>query len=258
MATTGAKLLVECLLKAGVERIYGIIGTSNVAFVDAIYDAKEQIRYISCRHEQVAASMADTEGRLTGMPGVVMLHSGPGALNAAISLGNAAKDCSPAIAITGAVKRKLKNIDGMLHTDHLSVFAPICRAVYRVDDTVKIPEIFKNAWETATGLPPGPVLIEVPEDVWTEQVEEPPEVEAPVMKDRPTLSYKEIEEVVEALNSAVIVPGTETVNVREATVDKSLSSSIATTRNVCCASDSAPEVTVVSVVQISGGSWSKE
>ncbi|MEW6200696.1 MAG: thiamine pyrophosphate-binding protein [bacterium] len=176
---TGAKQLVESMKAAGVNRIYGIIGTSNVAFVDALYDETEAIRYISCRHEQVAATMADAEGRLTGKPGVVLLHSGPGALNSLISLTNAAKDCSPAIAITGAVKRKLRGGDGMLEVDHLRIFENICRGVFRVNSAAEIGEVFCRAWEAAVGYPHGPTLIEVPEDVWLEPISSPPEVRIP-------------------------------------------------------------------------------
>ena len=64
-----AQVLLEGLKAMGARRIYGVVGTSNVAFVSALYDYKADLRYISCRHEQVAASMADAEGRLTGMPG---------------------------------------------------------------------------------------------------------------------------------------------------------------------------------------------
>ena len=202
MATSGAKLLTQCLLNAGVERVYGIIGTSIVAFVDGLYEAREQIQYISCRHEQVAATMADTEGRLTGRPGVVVLHSGPGALNSAISLGNAAKDCSPVIAITGAVRRKLENVSGMLQLDHLSVFAPICRAVYRVNSADRIPDIFEKAWRAALGAPPGPVLIEVPEDVWTEQSQAPESDRKFSAPEIPVASAKEIDTILSSLKSA--------------------------------------------------------
>src|SRR5512136_1608814 len=96
---TGAQALVRALLKMGTTRVYGVIGTSNILFLDALYDLRDRIRYISCRHEQVAASMADAEGRLTGNPGVVLVHAGPGALNALISAGNAYKDSSPMVII---------------------------------------------------------------------------------------------------------------------------------------------------------------
>jgi len=100
-----AHAVADCLEKFGVKRVYGIIGTSVVDFVDALYDFREEIRYVSCRHEQVAASMADAEGRLTGFPGVSIVHAAPGTLNAAISVANAYKDGSPMVLISGGAKR---------------------------------------------------------------------------------------------------------------------------------------------------------
>src|SRR5215831_14199529 len=97
----GTDAITECLKAMNVKRVYGVIGTSIVGFLDGLYQARDFIRYVSCRHEQVAGSMADAEGRLTRRPGIAALHSGPGSLNAMISLANAAKDCSPVIAITG-------------------------------------------------------------------------------------------------------------------------------------------------------------
>ena len=102
-----AHVLAECLRSFDVKRIYGIIGTSVVDFVDAIYDYRDDIRYLSCRHEQVAASMADAEGRLTGFPGVSLVHAAPGTLNAAISVANAYKDGSPMVVIAGGARREL-------------------------------------------------------------------------------------------------------------------------------------------------------
>jgi acetolactate synthase-1/2/3 large subunit len=167
----GTDAITQCLKAMNVKRVYGVIGTSIVGFLDGLYQARDSIRYVSCRHEQVAGSMADAEGRLTRRPGVVALHSGPGSLNAMISLANAAKDCSPIIAITGSIKRRLQGCDGMLELDHVRVFHPICRAAFRVDDVRDIPKIFTEAWNAAMSGPGGPVLIEVPEDVWTDRDE---------------------------------------------------------------------------------------
>ncbi len=159
---TGAQALARALLKMGASRLYGIIGTSNVAFVDALYDVRDRMRYVSCRHEQVAASMADAEGRLTGRPGVVLVHSGPGALNAMISAGNAYKDCSPMMIITGAVKRRLVKCDGMLEVDHRRLFAPLCKGTFRVESAAEVPGVFSVAYRAAMSGARGPVLIEVP------------------------------------------------------------------------------------------------
>jgi acetolactate synthase-1/2/3 large subunit len=166
-----AQVLIEGLKAMGGRRIYGVIGTSNISFVDALYDHQDDIRYVSCRHEQVAASMADAEGRLTGVPGVVLTHSGPGTLNTLISVGSAYKDCSPMIVLSGAVKRKLKGGDGMLEADHRSIFAPLCKGVFGVEEAGLAAAVFSKAYTLAISGARGPVLIEVPEDVWGQEVE---------------------------------------------------------------------------------------
>jgi acetolactate synthase-1/2/3 large subunit len=168
-----AQVLIEGIKAMGARRIYGVIGTSNISFVDALYDHQDKIRYISCRHEQVAASMADAEGRLTGVPGVVLTHSGPGTLNALVSVGNAYKDCSPMIVLSGAVKRKLRGSDGMLEADHTSIFGPLCKGVFRLEDAERAGAVFSKAFTLAVSGARGPVLIEVPEDVWGEELQGP-------------------------------------------------------------------------------------
>ncbi len=199
---TGARALVEALLKMGTTRLYGIIGTSNVAFVDALYDVRDRIRYVSCRHEQVAASMADAEGRLTGRPGVVLVHSGPGALNALISAGNAYKDSSPMMIITGAVKRRLVKCDGMLEVDHRRLFAPLCKGTFRVESAAEVPGVFSLAYRAAMSGARGPVLIEVPEDVWTERAEVDID-EMPLAADAPPpISQADVKTALEMLGAA--------------------------------------------------------
>ncbi len=165
---TGGQALAGALVKMGAERLYGIIGTSNVAFVDALYEVRDRLSYVSCRHEQVAASMADAEGRLTGSPGVALVHSGGGALNASISAANAAKDCSPMIVISGAVKRRLAGSGGMLELDHQRLYAGISKGAFRVGAAGEVPDVFARAYRAAISGARGPVMIEVPEDVWVE------------------------------------------------------------------------------------------
>ncbi len=199
---TGAQALAQALLKMGTTRLYGIIGTSNVAFVDALYEVRDRLRYVSCRHEQVAASMADAEGRLTGRPGVVLVHSGPGALNALISAGNAYKDSSPMMIITGAVKRRLVKCDGMLEVDHRRLFAPLCKGTFRVESAAEVPGVFSLAYGAAMSGARGPVLIEVPEDVWTEKAEIDVD-EMPLAADSPPpISRADVKAALEMLGAA--------------------------------------------------------
>jgi acetolactate synthase-1/2/3 large subunit len=163
---SGAQILTACLERAQVRRIYGIVGTSNIGFVDALYDKKDKIRYVSARHEQVAASMADMEGRMTGKPGVCLTHSGPGTLNATMSIANAYKDCSPLILISGAVRPALKGSDGLIEADHGKVIDPVCKGTFQVMDLTEMPAVFASAYRLAMTPAKGPVLIDVPENLW--------------------------------------------------------------------------------------------
>jgi acetolactate synthase-1/2/3 large subunit len=164
-----AQVILEGLTAMGCRRIYGVVGTSNVAFVSTIHDCREAIRYVSCRHEQVAASMADAEGRLTGTPGVAVTHAGPGTANALLSVACAFKDSSPMICLSGAVKRRLQGRDAQLEAHHLHVFGPFCKGVFRIEDAREAGSVLSEAYRLAVSGAKGPVLIEVPEDVWEEE-----------------------------------------------------------------------------------------
>lgn len=199
---TGGQALARALIKMGANRVYGICGTSNIGFIDALHEVRDKLRYVSCRHEQVAASMADAEGRLTGRPGVALVHSGPGALNAMISAGNAYKDCTPFIIITGAVMRRLAHADGMLEIDHTRVFAPLCKGTFRVESADQVPGIFSQAYRAAMSGARGPVLIEVPEDVWSERKEIDLDRMALAVDAPPPVDPSSVESAIEMLSTS--------------------------------------------------------
>ena len=160
-----AEVVVTCLKQLGVKRVYGLIGTTILDFVDALKDSG--IRYVSTRHEQVAVSMADAEGRLTGAPGVAAVHGGPGFLNSLISVANAYKDASPLLLISGAVKRRLAGLDSWLEVPQRDIIRPIVKAVYRIDKPLEAARVIAEAYSIAASQPQGPVFVEVPEDVWS-------------------------------------------------------------------------------------------
>lgn len=167
----GAQTLIACLKQLEIKNAYGIIGTSVVPVITEFGKSGSGIRYISTRHEQVAASMADTEGRVTGKPGVAFTHSGPGTLNAAISAAIAYKDCSPMILISGAVEKRLIGCDGFVETEHTKVFAPLCKAALRAENVSDIPGIMTKAYEISMTEAKGPVLVEIPESLWYREEE---------------------------------------------------------------------------------------
>ena len=160
-----AEVVVACLKQLDVKRVYGLIGTSILDFIDALKDSG--IRYVSTRHEQVAVSMADAEGRLTGAPGVAAVHGGPGFLNSLISVANAYKDTSPLLLISGAVKRRLAGLDSWLEVPQREIIRPIVKAAYRIDRPLEAAKVIADAYSVATSPPQGPVFVEVPEDVWS-------------------------------------------------------------------------------------------
>ncbi len=199
---TAGQILVKCLQSASVKRVSGVIGTSLLGLFDALYDARDSLRYISCRHEQVAASMADVEGRLTGRPGVAVVHAGPGALNAMISVANAAKDASPMILITGAVKRKLRGTGGMLEVDHRTAFKPFCKAVFTVETADDMASAVAKAFSLSLKGDKGPCVIEVPEDLWFEKTEAPSQFGSIVPPAPQVVDAIKVKEILSALKNA--------------------------------------------------------
>ena len=197
-----AQVLLEGIKAMGGRRVYGVVGTSNVAFVSAMYDCQEDLRYISCRHEQVAATMADAEGRLTGMPGVVVTHSGPGTVNALLSVACASKDSSPMICISGAVKRKLQGTGGQLEADHLHVFGPFCKGVFRIENAREAASVISEAYRLSLSGAKGPVLIEVPEDVWEEEAGEGTAGFLFTTDPKPALRGEDVRKAVDRLKAA--------------------------------------------------------
>jgi acetolactate synthase-1/2/3 large subunit len=163
---TGAHALAESLLRAGTKRIYGIVGTTLVGFLNGLYDYRDKLQYVSCRHEMVAGGMADAEARVTGRPGVFVVHGGPGALNAALALAVAQRDCSPVVCIAGGVPREIEGFRGMSQLDQAQAHAATTKAVLRADSVADIPARLVEAFRTAASGCPGPVLLEVPQDLW--------------------------------------------------------------------------------------------
>jgi len=201
-----AQVVVKCLEQLGVKRIYGLIGTSILDFIDAVRDSG--LRYISTRHEQVAVSMADAEGRVTGKPGVAAVHAGPGFLNSLISVANAYKDVSPLLLISGAVKRRLGGLDSWLEVPQREIIKPIVKAAYRIDKPLDAAKMVAEAYSIAASQPQGPVFIEVPEDVWSMSSEYMPcraEVRPPPPV--PVDGVKKVAELLSRARRVVILAG---------------------------------------------------
>src|SRR5438034_674476 len=164
-------LLAEYLERLGVEVIFGLCGHTNIAFLDAL--GRSSIRYVSTRHEQVAAHAADGYARASGKPGVLLTHLGPGLTNAATGVANAALDSIPMVVIAGDVQSYFhgrhphQEINLHQDADQYQVYRPFCKRVYRVEHARDLPRIVERAFHLSQTGRPGPVLIDVPMDVFS-------------------------------------------------------------------------------------------
>jgi len=164
-------LLTEYLERLGVDVIFGLCGHTVIGFLDAL--GKSNIRYISTRHEQIAAHAADGYARASGKPGVLLTHLGPGLTNAATGVANAALDSVPMVVLAGDVpsyyygRHPHQEINLHQDADQFQVFRPFCKRVYRVDNVADLPRIVERAFHLAQTGRPGPVLVDVPMDIFS-------------------------------------------------------------------------------------------
>jgi len=168
-SVTGGRLLVDCLIGQGCDRIFTVPGESFLAVLDALHDTP-QIETVICRQEGGAAFMACADGTMTGRPGVCFVTRGPGATNASIGAHVAFQDSQPMLLFIGDVDRGMKDREGFQEVDFGTMFAPLAKLVLRIDDPRRIPEYIARAWATAMAGRPGPVVIALPEDMLLEEV----------------------------------------------------------------------------------------
>jgi acetolactate synthase-1/2/3 large subunit len=159
----GGRLLVDCLIAQGADRIFTVPGESFLAVLDALHDSP-QVQTVICRQEGGA------DGTMTGKPGVCFVTRGPGATNASIGVHVAMQDSQPMLLFIGDVDRGMKDREGFQEVDFPAMFGPLAKLVLRIDDPKRIPEYVARAWSTALSGRPGPVVIALPEDMLLEEV----------------------------------------------------------------------------------------
>ncbi|MPQ30476.1 acetolactate synthase large subunit [Clostridium estertheticum] len=158
-----SELMVQCLESEGVKYIFGIPGEENLTFLHALKGSK--IKFITTRHEQGAAFMADVYGRLTGTPGVCLSTLGPGATNLMTGVADANMDGAPLVAITGQAGTDRMHLVSHQHLDLISMFAPITKWNKQIVRPDTAPEIIRKAFKLAIGEKPGAVHIDLPENI---------------------------------------------------------------------------------------------
>lgn len=170
MLLTGSEILMECLIREGVDVMFGYPGGAILPTYD-VMTRYPQIRHVLVRHEQGASHMADGYARATGKVGVAIATSGPGATNLVTGIATAMMDSSPIVCITGQVVRGAIGSDAFQECDITGITLPVTKHNYLVSDVRELAYIVREAFHIARTGRPGPVLIDIPKDVQTEKTE---------------------------------------------------------------------------------------
>jgi acetolactate synthase I/II/III large subunit len=209
----GSDLLVQALVDAGVKVVFGMCGHSTLAILDSIC-GETGIRYVLAKHEQTMASMADGYARVTGEPGVCITHSGPSAANLLIGIGNAFRDSSPVIAITCNEEQSRLDRDVMNGWDQLTPFRSVTKWSVQVRSPLDVPRIMRTAFTRARLGRPGPVQVDMPLDVSSAEINQPPEMKKPAyasyssrVRPDPDLTGKVVSQLLKSSRPIIVAGG---------------------------------------------------
>ena len=167
----GGEAVVETLRLAGVTHVFGLLGSSMMEVYDALYDCKD-IAYVGVRDERSGTHMADAFGRVSGRPGVVLAgQAGPGAANLLTGLIQAKLAYSPLLALTGLASNDHLGRDAFQEFDQQAVFSPVTKRTWTVTSAKRIPEFIQEALRLASVGRRGPVVLNIPRDLFAENIE---------------------------------------------------------------------------------------
>lgn len=169
MKKTGAKIILEFLEKMGVRFVTGIPGGSNLPLYDEL--GRSSIHHVLARHEQGAGFIAQGMARSTGQPGVVFVTSGPGATNLITALADAELDSVPVFAISGQVVQNLRGTNAFQEVETASIARNVVKFEAEVQNARELPDILIKAWKIALEGRPGPVLLDIPRNVFLEEID---------------------------------------------------------------------------------------
>lgn len=170
---SGGEVLVDALIAHGTKMVYCVPGESFLPVIDALYQNREQIQTIVCRHESGAGNMAEAYGKLCNEPGIAFVTRGPGATNASIAVHTARQDSTPMILFIGQVDTQAFGREAWQEIDYRHMFGSIAKWVDQIDDVQRLPEMIARAYSIATSGRPGPVVLALPEDMLSREVDSP-------------------------------------------------------------------------------------
>jgi acetolactate synthase-1/2/3 large subunit len=198
-----ADALMESLKAEGVEHVFGIPGGANLPTYDALVDA--DLKHIQVRHEQGGGHAAEGYAKASGRVGVAFATSGPGATNLVTAIADAIMDSVPTVFVTGQVRTELIGTDGFQEADVTGITMPIVKHSFQVQDPRHIPEYVHEAFHVASTGRPGPVLIDIPQDLSRADIEYEPDtdtVEMPGYKPSTEGNIKQIRIAAKAMANA--------------------------------------------------------
>ncbi len=207
MRTKAAEFFVRCLENEGVTTIYGIPGEENLDVMDAIFDSG--IEFVTTRHEQGAAFMADVRGRLTGQAGVCLSTLGPGATNLLTGVADANMDGAPLVAIAGQAATTRMHKESHQVLDLQALFAPVTKYSAQIRSPQIVGEVVRKAFKVAQIEKPGASFIEFPEDIAAATVEgkHPLRVQSPTPPLPSEVKVAQVVRVIDAATTPIILAG---------------------------------------------------
>jgi acetolactate synthase-1/2/3 large subunit len=194
---TAAEALVAQLESYGVEYVFGLCGHTNIAFLDAL--GRSKIRFVISRHEQAAAHAADGYARMTGKPGVLLVHVGPGMMNAVTGVATAALDSVPLVTIAGDIpsyfygRHPHQEVNLHADADQTAIYAPFVKRAWHAHRAEDLPRFTERAFWTATAGRPGTVLLNIPMDLFSRQVSADSATAYPLVVHRPAPALPEVD-----------------------------------------------------------------
>lgn len=193
-----SELIIRCLEKEGVEYIFGIPGEENIELLQAL--TSSPIRFVLTRDERGASFMANVWGRLSGKPGVCLSTLGPGATNLTTGIADAYLDFAPMVALTAQTATRELHKESHQYLNTISMFRPITKWNTRIEAADRIPEIIRKAFKLSSTEKPGPVQIEIPENIASLSLDEEPITPSPITYPEP--SAQAISRAVDAIKRA--------------------------------------------------------
>ncbi|MBX7495733.1 thiamine pyrophosphate-binding protein [Qipengyuania sp. 6B39] len=203
-----ARLLVDCLIEQGCDRVFTVPGESFLQVLDGL-GQQSTIDVVTCRQEGGVAFMACADGAMTGRPGVAFVTRGPGATNASIGVHVAMQDSQPMLLFVGDVDSEMRDREGFQEVDFAAFFGPIAKWAARIDSADRIPEYVARAYSTAISGRPGPVVLALPEDMLSRETEAKPRprVEAPAQAPCPDAMQAMMALIGDAASPVAIIGG---------------------------------------------------